>query len=368
VRAISGKPRIAYENFGKIVSGKDALYITAPVDTSNLQSVLAQCLERYKSDDYKENFDWIDQIAEIQDKVLISELNEELVERLQSDNRDKLWMATPEEIDWSDIKGFIYRRPDGGPLFEDLHISNLMNLFIDRELTLNKLKLERIYAISAATDHEKHRWNAYQCIYFEVEKDGCTYMLSNSKWYEIDRRFVDAVNRYYAAIPRRANNLPDYTDEHENENAYNQYLATTLNGACLDGDNISYGGGHSKIEFCDVFSGTKEIIHAKHYSGSSTLSHLFAQGSVSGETYVSDPEFRAKVNAKMPSTLRIADPSAKYKPNDQKIVFAVIARNEGDLGIPFFSKVSLRNAVNRLVGFGYSVELAKVLNTSSKEK
>ncbi len=51
----------------------------------------------------------------------------------------------------------------------------------------------------------------------------------------------------------------------------------------MDKKNIPYGGGYSRIEFCDLFSKSKQMIHVKRYGGSSVLSHLFNQGLVSGE-------------------------------------------------------------------------------------
>lgn len=49
----------------------------------------------------------------------------------------------------------------------------------------------------------------------------------------------------------------------------------------MDRQLISYGGGASRIEFCDVLSDSGQRIHVKQYSGSSVMSHLFNQGLVS---------------------------------------------------------------------------------------
>ncbi|MBK9589344.1 MAG: TIGR04141 family sporadically distributed protein [Sphingomonadales bacterium] len=66
------------------------------------------------------------------------------------------------------------------------------------------------------------------------------------------------------------------------KNAYNQDVAKELAGSfCMDADLITHGGGHSKIEFCDVITAEKAFLHVKRYSGSAQLSHLFSQGVVS---------------------------------------------------------------------------------------
>jgi uncharacterized protein (TIGR04141 family) len=68
VSAVSAKSNDA--RLGKILTGKDALYVSAPVDKDNIAEFLRLCLERYRSRDYKENFDWIDQIAEVRNSLL----------------------------------------------------------------------------------------------------------------------------------------------------------------------------------------------------------------------------------------------------------------------------------------------------------
>ena len=46
------------------------------------------------------------------------------------------------------------------------------------------------------------------------------------------------------------------------------------------------------MEFCDVFSKTKELVHIKRYGGSATLSHLFYHGVNSTEFFQMDVEYR----------------------------------------------------------------------------
>jgi hypothetical protein len=53
---------------------------------------------------------------------------------------------------------------------------------------------------------------------------------------------------------------------------------------------------------------------------------------------------------------------------EYRIVFAVISQSEGDLRLPFFSRVSLRHVVRRLEGFGYRVALAKIAVSETARK
>jgi uncharacterized protein (TIGR04141 family) len=100
-------------------------------------------------------------------------------------------------------------------------------------------------------------------------------------------------------------------------------------------------------------------VHVKHYAGSSVLSHLFYQGIVSGELFLADAEFRKKVNGKLPSSHHI-DLKKQPVAGDYEIVFAIISSSSKVLDLPFFSKVSLRNARRRLATFGYKVSFQKI--------
>jgi uncharacterized protein (TIGR04141 family) len=60
------------------------------------------------------------------------------------------------------------------------------------------------------------------------------------------------------------------------------------------------------IEFCDLYSAAKQIIHVQRYGASSTLSHLFSKGLVSGTLFARDADFRRHVDAKPPTTHKLA--------------------------------------------------------------
>ena len=153
--------------------------------------------------------------------------------------------------------------------------------------------------------------------------------------------------------------LPSY--KHKNENEYNEKVAKqNQEFCCMDRINIIHGGGYSKVEFCDLFTKDKQIIHVKRYGGSAVLSHLFSQGVVSGELFIADEEFRKKVNRKLSDSHKITDAVSKPDASEYKIIFAIISSFEKVLEIPFFSKVNLKNARRRLETYGYQVALQKI--------
>jgi uncharacterized protein (TIGR04141 family) len=361
INAVTGRSRDA--QLGKTIAGKDALGVTVKVDVENIREFLGICLRHYKSDVYKTDFEWIDQIKDIRNPVEVGRLNQILVDRLRAGAPEKIWMAPPEVIDWVDVRGFRYVHPKRADIKPDLHISDLLALLDGRDVTLEFLKQTTIHAISARTDDAFQSWTAYRCLYAEIEVDGRVYLLNNGKWYEIAKTFTDEVNRAYAAIPDSGIVLPDYA--HDDEGAYNEALVAAVpNSACMDRKMIQHGGGHSSIEFCDLATKDKKLLHIKRYGGSSMLSHLFAQGVVSGELFVQDETFRQKVNDILPEDHRLSDYRKRPDPQEYEIVFGIISGSKKPLDIPFFSKVSLRNAYRRLRGYGYKVTKKKIAHAA----
>lgn len=345
---------------GKVVTGKDALHSTAPVDLSNILAFLSHCLTTSRSKVYKENFDWIDQIAEVRNGKIEARLNLELIRRLQNRTIEKVWMAVPETVNWEEISGFRYLKPKRSELKDDLTLGEYFVALGTDDITLDTLRSNHVYPIGAATDEPLTRWSAFRCLYAEIEFRQKLYVLNNCKWYEIARDFSTAVEDYYQQIPEADIDLPDY--ENGTELEYNETAASRIGDACcMDQQLIPHGGGHNSIEFCDIYTSDNRLVHVKKYGGSSVLSHLFMQGAVSGELLVSDGEFRAKLNEKLPRGYKLANPkSTRPDPSRYEIVFAIISESSNPLNIPFFSKVSLRNARRRLESYGYKVTKKKI--------
>jgi uncharacterized protein (TIGR04141 family) len=345
------------EQFGKTISGRDPLSVSVPVDITNIIDFLKHCLTRYNSNDYKKDFGWVEQIAEVRDSYKVGELEALLVDKLSRRDLDKIWMAVPEVVPWEDVEGFKYIREKSDVLHPDIGMKSFLETLGDRPLTVDTLGNEAVFMISASTGVAT-RWSAHRCTYAEIEHNGTLYVLTGNKWYAIAKDFSDKVLSDFAAFPASTVSLPDFTQK--DEGAYNKDVAASEGFCCMDSDNIQHGGGHSSVEFCDLLTPDKKIIHVKRYVGSSTLSHLFAQGAVSGELFASDPEFRKKLNEKLPDAYKLADPTERPRTEEYEIVYAIVSYSEGDLEIPFFSKVNLRAARNRLALCGYGVSLKKI--------
>ena len=370
IQSITGKTK--EKKFGKTITGKDSLNLSVKIDLSNVQEFLKQCYEKFESNEYKKDFGWIDQISEIKDPKAVENLNIALIDNIKNNRLDKVWMAVPELVDWSDVSGFAYKN-DKDDLKDDIILSEFIAHLPESEK--NNLILDifnrRIYCFGASSDELKYQWKAFNCLYCEIQDDAKkkTHLLSNGKWYEVENDFAKQVNTGYQQL-RDSNSsitLPLY--KYKNENEYNESTAKDDdNFCCMDKKIISHGGGYSKIEFCDLFTKDKKIIHVKQYGGSSVLSHLFSQGVVSGELLLADSDFRKKVNEKLSNGHKISNPDNKPNSSEFQIIFTIISSSSKQLEIPFFSKVSLRNAKRRLETYGYKVSLQKIGVEEKQEK
>lgn len=361
LRSVSGVPK-NQDTFGKMVTGRDSLSLAVKVDQLKIKDLVDACFERYSSKDYKKDFDWVDQISEVKDPKTLEKLNGSLVESIKNKSFDKTWMAVPEIIEWETIEGFKYSGQSSEDVYSDISIKDFIS-FIKEDITIEVLKNRQVFGLDNQSQTIKFNWTAFQCLYSEV-KDGNTFLLTNGKWYQIEKDFTEIVEKNYGDLASsNAVSLPEYN--HKNEGEYNDSIPTTdSNYISLDRKLINYGGKYSKIEFCDLLSKDKKIIHVKHYGGSSVLSHLFSQGLVSGELMISDAKYRKKVLEKITdNNFKLIKENQKPKPSDFEIVYAIISSSDKQLDIPFFSKVSLKNAKSRLESFGYKVCLTKIKNS-----
>ncbi len=363
IEEITGKPKKNSYFGNSLVTGKVAFTVSAKVTVVNIKDFLKECFKYYKKDDYKKNFNFIDQIKAIRNQ---DEWNEKLISKLKNIDEEniKLWMAIPEIIEWEDIAGFSFsgKKED---LSDDITLENFKESLTDSQIQsidLNFLKRKKIIAFNNSTDDEYKDWSSFQCCYCEVTEGNRKIILTNGKWYEIAKGFVEEIEKNYSALMTASTGtvlLDCESGDHEDD--YNSKLAISIpNSILMDRKNIRYGGGASAIEFCDVYDADNNtFIHVKNYYGSSALSHLFAQGKVSGQLFISDPKFRQKVLDKEP-TIPI-NPLINPDPSKHKIVFGVISKSVSDLDLPFFSKVNIKNEKNLLNTFGFSdVKLVKI--------
>ena len=358
--AASGEPED--KSLGKQIAGKDSVRVSVPIALDGIPALLSRLLVASKAETYKtRGFGWVDNLAEVRDDTLKKQLDAELEAKIKAGDLSKTWLAPPEIIDWHDVAGFKYQRPKQGDLEDEISWDAYLAFLeeTDEEPTIETFKKHSVLCMSASSGEVIVDWTVLRCIYAELDHGAETYLLNNGRWYRVATDFLTGVNQDVDNIAISALALPDYHDD--DEGAYNIRAARedAENLALMDKRLIAYGGGRSEIEFCDLYSKDHKLVHVKRYGGSSVLSHLFAQGVVSAELLLRSVDFRKKLNEKLPDSHRLQNPDDRPVPRDFEVVYAVAAKStEEKPALPLFSRITLRNASERLQALDIPVSLA----------
>ena len=161
-------------------------------------------------------------------------------------------------------------------------------------------------------------------------------------------------------------NFPDMPPDLIKEADYNAYVCTTgQNMYLFDLGHPSATDKHfckDRNEICDVYDAVnKRFIHVKMGKSSSSISHLLRQGMFSATALRKDDEAREKFRQHLfayrcPGT-PIPDP---FIPSDYMVVFACVIGENLKKDIPFFSKVSFRDAADTLRMMGYNYQFGYI--------
>lgn len=365
LRSVTAKATAVDGEEQEVLSGRDSVTIYTRVSIEVFWNVAKRLITAFADTKYKAQYPWLDKIREERDKVVTEKLDQELVRKILANDFQKLWLAIPEVVSWEEIQGFAFKykefHPDkpGPVLYQDLDICEwVKNTKIATDFSVVQLKNKDIYIYWQDGRSVSH-WSVYRCLNAEVDLDQKKYILNDGDWYNIDSSYVTDVDQFYKSIPDSKVVLPPYDSKTEPE-----YLKVVVAGssdyALMDRKEVMIGGGRSRVEFCDLYSKNKEMIHVKQYGGSSVLSHLFSQALVSGDCFLHEAEFREKVNELLPQGFKFADTVAQPVVKDFEICIAVMSKEKGALELPFFSKVSFKHAVKALHNFGYKVSKLKI--------
>lgn len=355
--AVTGASRVAI--FGSHVTGRDALTIAVDTDLNGIPAILDEAISRYTSP-LPPAFEWVDNIRRVKDLELLAVLDSCLDDELNAPTDSILWLGEPEVVDWESQIGYSFDLRSNTDRHVVLKLEELASYLRarERDITVETLKSQAIH-INNAEYESTRSWTAYRCLYAELALGEERYMLRNGVWFQAEPDFAAMIDAYISDIDVYAVNLPIYAFDREEE--YNESLAKSDDAfSLMDKKNTKLGGRYDKIEFCDLIRNGTDLIHVKYYRSSGTLSHLFAQGFVAGEAFVKDDDFRCKLNEKLPASIKLKDPKARPQANAFNIVYAIATTKALPAELPFFSKVTLRNALKTLRALGYKVQIATI--------
>jgi uncharacterized protein (TIGR04141 family) len=422
LRSITGTP-IEKEKWGTITGGVP-INFRSPSDAAGIIDICRQIEEIRKKDDYREHFDFVDNIRAISETSILKVLYRRFTEQIKSGDTAQFFLSPPEIVDWAEIAKFQYvftgegqqntemvkevEEPTLESILDFIHSPEIFNtlgdvLFTDalmlRALDANGLTIDS-WLLSSWIGAELSQTNA----------DGKTiyYILDFGEFFIIDHDYMDALNRFVSAAeitkadeiapfqvePARVRVKPDwvktqpdkkYPEEYDmKEFPEDNYVNALVNQNLPDSlrlhkrlvsDNSKIEGITTPIEICDLAMETPHmLVHLKVGTGSSSLSHLFSQAVVSAELLEANPTFRKKTHeivdeGKDEDGAYTAKPDAfkwlysdSLDPRKVTVVMGMITDTTKPLAdaLPFFSKVNFRMRCHNLMRMGYRYGMVKI--------
>lgn len=352
VTGISNEPLL-----GETITGTDSFFASLEFTLQDYQPVLDSLLAAYNDTRYRDNFEFVDNIEEVP-KHQIEALDAQLIQKIVEDDKDHIWLAPPDIMDWEDHGGFSFKK--SGVTYDDIGLDDYLQEMVSdlQGLTVAKLRRDKILKWSASYSVQDVKWTIYKCLYAEIADGDKRFILSDGRWFEVNEDFVQKTNQYlqdnlddWDGEPFPAYNSGEMAQEDQGvkgEARYNRDVAAEQHYTLTDRETIIHGGANSRIELCDLYK-PDLYIHVKRYTRSSGLSHLFNQGKVSAELVCSDTEFRAKAISKI-QELGGTTSLTGERPDmtGTHIVFGIVSGSRGELRLPFFSQVALKNAIHFL--------------------
>lgn len=358
VKFISGKP--TDDSLTKKLAGSDSLHISTKINLIEIGEICDEMLIRYESEEYKQRFAFIDYLQPLKQKDPMNEiLNNKLNEFFLNRTSDNIAIAHPYIPDLSLTHYNIY----SGKLSVELEELSLEKIysFLDNCSEIND-PLNSVYVIGLDSQNEPRtqRHKLKDFIVCEVQEDNETYVLSLNNWFKVDTDYVSKVRSRIKNLPDLSNELTfPKVKEGEHENDYNARVSKEKGWLLLDRKMFQFGDRYQKIEACDLLTSDKKFISVKKMNSSATLSHLFAQGSVSAKLFRSDNQYSNLIINKFNEKW----PEIKFELLGNPIfVYSIPTRKKGRISdcLFFFSLINLIDHVQVIQAFGYQVALCKI--------
>jgi uncharacterized protein (TIGR04141 family) len=381
-RVAGGTP--ADKVFAHFVAGKDSLSITCEVEAGTIQAKCTEILSTYKLTVYRQEFAWVDNMRRVSEKDLIANLDEALftaLQELRAGNTSDLHMAPPEIVDYTEGSELHYNGfGSHGTNFYSLSIEDYVAELNRCAFAGDVAEIKESHTIKAKGDDEEEfseKWRVYNCFVFETTvgtgKTQQHFVLFAGSWYRVEKQFKDRVEAFFEDIPKA--NIIGATECRNEQELIADLESRRLDLLKMDQEFVTPSGvKYANLEVCDFFSRDKKFIHLKDGHSSGPISHLWAQGVVSADAFVTDAGFRKRLRAKVRSLgggfeALLPKSAEKVTRDSYGVVYGVMRKPyaDGTLGLPFFSKVSLQAAAERIAQFGIPLSIELIAKPASDD-
>jgi uncharacterized protein (TIGR04141 family) len=385
----AGSPRDL--GFARSLAGRDALTLNTKTSRLDVMEKCKTALKLHQAKDYKRDFGFIDYVTPVRRRDPLERLDMLALAELRglvNGGSSDLHIALPDILDPEEEIDIGYYGIGLKSGTKSAHNQLAIEDYVaelqagDFSQITDMAELRASHEVRVITDGEgdkKRKRKIYECFILEVEYQGIVYVLFGGEWFAVDKAFHASVEAGFNRLVSPTPFIASTTTANERE------LIAELDGHrnLLNLDQVKLnpqGMKGASLEPCDFLSTKREFIHLKDGHGSAPISHLWNQGVVSAEAFVRDEKFRKdlrvatkrrqKKSKKYGFERLLPDGRSKATPSDYTVVFGIMRRRyrkSATLGIPFFSKISLRAVANRieLMGFKVEVHLIERLTTTA---
>jgi len=377
LRVAAGSPTNG--TFARFVAGRDSLTITSSIQPDQLQAKLTECLNAYLADDYRRDYEWVDNVQLVTDREKIEPLDLLLAEEIAGvrlGEPSDLHMCPPEIVDYIEGQDVAYygksflREKTWYPQLDLLDYVAELNA-VDFNEGFEVIKDDHfVHMHKDEETRSKPKWKVYDCFVYECMFEEHTYVLYAGSWYRVSEVYRDRVETFFQSLVSPP--LLDQTNS-KNERELIQELNPRPNLLMMDQTKVDPRGvNNANIEVCDFFSLDRQFIHLKDGHSSSSISHLWMQAVTSCDSLMSDPHFRNGVRRKARQRQAEAPVKTGFEAllplgsqgrldtSAYTVIYGIMRRRSRRtlrLDIPFFSKVSLQAPAALLGKYGFGVEM-----------
>ena len=195
LQSVSGAP--SQESVATFLVGTDSLVASRKMSITDIKESIDYYFSSYKKDDYKNNgFSWLDNILEVREKTLKSDLDGQLDKNITKGIYPTI--APNTLLDWENIEGFFLTGT--GKKEKEFSIEIDSNAYFSKIKSKTKLPrsfvsfLKRHKLVTKYKDRDEERTvgSLYSSLVFELEYKNEKYILCYGSWYNVDSDFYSS--------------------------------------------------------------------------------------------------------------------------------------------------------------------------------
>jgi len=367
VTAVEGVPEPTYwPAFGTKVRG--GVSFKFDLEVAKLLGTLDSLIERFDSNDHRHRWPQANNLVLVRDDDKVLQLDALLDGVLTTPHPEKaISLAAPGERSGDEAypQHFVIgRRNKGAATSPYLMFASWRRYVQDQglQVSVNSAKDTPIHLL----DEDKREISIcpmYRCIGAEVDLGGVAHVLSSGNWYAADRHFIESTNRTLAMLGAPAVALKAWNTT-DNEGPYNEGAAAADPNLWLfDKQLVSYGGGASRFEYCDIMHlPTKTLYFVKHPGGSAGVSHLCEQVRRTTELFFDpDSSYRQRLAQKVAGLGKgWTTDWLDERPRQHEWDLCLVLMGRHVNALPFFAKCGIAWLLGELHHRGFKVSFQAV--------